>query len=539
MLYHAKFPWIAQLCSDSDSATLLLADAFPDVNSEALLEKAKAVQRWRQQSALAGHKLVPVTSAMPQNSAMRTVEAIIGAISCSPVKTCELHSVKPELLLAPLPEGVTTPLAAQSLSVGDWVACMSANGGTTPPFGAYGVVVAVHDGFADIRTLEKFAGGSDLDGRVQKGYGSRLPLRVLLSLTTIRSPDSSQLEPPAVSTRASVSQARSPARGASGAVPFAAVAEPAVPDGTRGFHHHTGHGRGKPVQQPSAKATIASLAGPQQPEQSPQTAPPATANGTKNGTEVPAFFQKLLAAPTVRHVDALQAPAARELPAARIAGQDTQNSADMAAAAHAPPAVPDFLQKLLGGPQTKSTQEPQPEIRAPMPQAQMHPGQTTGHSNESSVLQTPPSQAPGKVVPSAGAAHVPASIAETTAALPVATSVAVSASNAYPCVQRLFPPSHEDFAKMTRQQQMQIALQSMKDLISALQSFPRASTSEGRSTLADVLAKVRILLLPELMCGTQFEDLLLMFVKHMLTSHVLSCAGSDHPESFAGHDQFC
>lgn len=484
MLYHAKFPWVAQLCTESDSATLLLADAFPGVSDDDLIEKAKVVQRWRQQSALAGRKLVPVTSDVPQDSAMHAVEAIIGAISCSPVKTLELHSVRPELLLAPLSAGVTSPVSARSLSVGDWVACMSADGGATPPFGAYGVVVAVHDGFADIRTLEKFPGGSDFDGRVQKGYGSRLPFHYLLSLTTISGPDARQLAAPAVSARTAVE--KSPSRSTTAAAP-AAVAEPAIPDGTRGFHQHAGLGRGKPVQQMSAKATVAALAGPRQPERPPHHMPaPAATTGVP---EIPAFFQKLLVTPSERIMKPSQAPAATQ----HSAQQDGAPEGQHVPAADEPQRVPDFLKKLLGETLVQSKESPEPRAQHSTLQAPAVQGHTLSDSNGVSPLEVLHSQVQGRAVPPVQAAPGPV-VGTPAAALPAARSAAISAAPALSQLQRLFPSSHEEFSRLTRHQQMQTALESMKDLLSVLQSVSQGASNRGHDTLANVLAKVCILI---------------------------------------------
>lgn len=488
MLYHAKFPWIAQLCAESDSATLLLADAFPGASNEELIEKAKGVQRWRQQSSLAECKLVPVTSDMPQDSAMHTVEAIIGAISCSPVKTLELHSVRPELLLAPLSAGVTSPVSARSVHVGDWVACMSTDGGPTPPFGAYGVVVAVHDGFADIRTLEKFPGGSDLDGRVQKCYGSRLPFHYLLSLTNISCPDASQLASPALSARAVVPQAgKTPSRSSTAAVPAAAVAEPAIPDGTRGFHQHMGHGRGKPVQQASAKATIATLAGPQQPERPPHHIPAPAA--TAGVPEIPEFFQKLLRAPTDRNVKPPQAPAVAQ-PSAR---QDGAPEGQNVGAADEPQQVPDFLKKLLGKPLVQSNEPHESRAQPSMLQAPADQGHILADSNGARPLELLQPQVQVPSGPPLQAAPVPL-VGIPSAELPPARSASISAAPALSQLQRLSPTSHEEFTRLTRQQQMQTALESMKDLLSVLQSVSQSASNRGHHTLANVLAKVRILI---------------------------------------------
>lgn len=487
-LYHAKFPWIAQLCVDSDSSTLLLEDAFPELSSEALVEEAKAVQRWKKHSALAGRKLVPVTSSMPQDSAMHAVEAIIGAISHSPVKTAELHKVEPELLIAPLTQGMKTPLSAVSLRIGDWVACMSGESETLPPFGAYGVVVAVHDGFADIRTLERFAGGSDLDGRVQKGYGSRLSSHLLLSLTTISGPDASQLAAPAVASSAPVAQAaRSPARSTSGAAPVLTVAEPAVPDGTRGFHQHTGHGRGKPLQQPTAKAAVAALAGPPQHRNVPQAVhPPVPAHSLPASAlaPVPDFLQKLLAMPVEPAAILPQAGTAKgpniqhngiahvEVGTARASGSD----------------VPDFLRKLLGESET------QKEIPASDGGQFGAAGPTAGARHLSSCSrETPPDGEEETLKESViQAAATPAvSGAQTASYWPPALS---GPARVHPFLQRLSPPSHAEFARMQRQEQLQVALQSMKELVYVLQSLSQDCSSSGQNTLANVLAKVCLLL---------------------------------------------
>eukprot|EP00892_Ulva_mutabilis_P011795 jgi/Ulvmu1/8989/UM005_0080.1 len=478
MLYQAKFPWIAQLCVESDSSTLLLADAFPELDNEALVEKARAVQRWRRQSALGGRKLAPVTSSMPQDAAMHAVEAIVGAISHSPVKTAELHRVKPELLISPLLHGVKSPLSATCLSVGDWVACMSGDGEALPPFGAYGVVVAVHDGFADVRTLEKFASGSDLDGRVQTGYGFRISFDFLLSLTTINAADVSQLAAHTVASIAHVSHTtRSPSRSASGAAVVPAVAEPAIPDGTRGFHQHAGHGRGKPINQQSAKATIAALAGPQHHGNIPLAAP-THATSTAAPAAVPDFLQKLLTTP------ADPAPAQTQASQLQMTEAQQTGTADGQSGSAPPPAagpvVPDFLRKLLGGPQTQGERpESGDQVGAVQPpqKACTHSRGTPPFNNDQASSNRP-----------IGAGEMSDAIAGVQPADPPLASVAGTTREGH-LPPHLCPPSHEAFSRMPRHAQVEAALQSMKELVCTLQTAAQEISSSGHMALVNVLAK--------------------------------------------------
>lgn len=462
----------------------MLADAFPDASSEELVEKAKAVQNWRQKSALRDCKLVSVTSSMPQDSAMHAVEAIIGAISCSPVKTEEVHGVKPSLLLAPLPEGVETTISIRSPDIGEWVACMSADGGSAPPFGAYGVVIAVHDGFADIRTLEKFPGGSDLDGRVQSGYGCRLPFRVLLSLTTIDGPDVGALAASVMSAgHPPPSGPRSSSR--PGPVTAAAIAEPAIPDGTRGFHQQGGHGRGRPLVEKSAASKM--TAGPAH-QDKPAQIQSAGVKQIAPGPHIPDFFQKLLGGPTlVPQANAVGHPSSEVVEASNSHTTSVQPESE-------PAPVPDFLQKLLDGPTIRGRSVAQ-EQKFPSQQTFSQLVQNMPNSELVDALIRPRSaRTPAVDVPDPRSETDAASVAvqPATGQVPaVLSGMAAQPQHSRPRLPLLYPKSHEEFSRMTRQQQTQAALGSMKELVSVIQAIPGVEQTDRQASLANVLAKVR------------------------------------------------
>ena len=259
----------------------MLSDAFPDLDTEGQMAKAKAVQSWRAQSVLGRMKLVPCASLVASTAAVRDIDAMFAAVCCAKMKQLELMDVGPELLVPPLVSGTTSEVTAAWADVGDCVVFVGADDGTTPPFGTLGVAIAVHDRFMDVLCAEKLPAGTDLEGRVRKGYGARLSFDVLLNLSDM---SGAEMHAPTAKPVASAGTPRQQA------VAAPVPAAPMIPDGTRGFHQQNGFGRGRPAGTITPQALM-------------QAASAASTAGQSNGvatvsvqpaTAVPDFMLNLL-----------------------------------------------------------------------------------------------------------------------------------------------------------------------------------------------------------------------------------------------------
>lgn len=290
---------------------MLVSDAFPELDAEAQISRAKAVQSWRSQSVLNRMKLAPTTSNVASTAAVREMDTTFSAICCAGVKQLELMDVGSELLVPPLASGVSSEATASYADVGDCVVFVGTDTGTTPPFGTLGVAIAVHGDFIDVLCAEKFAVGSDLEGRVRKGYGARLGFNVLINLSDM---SAAELAAPTAKPVAAGNAAKQQTAAAAAA---ATPAAPGIPDGTRGFHQQNGHGRGKPagikltpqalLQAAGAKAMTPGATSNAQPSTTVQqtttttmqppvnvTVPPSTDTTAQQSGAIPDFMMNIL-----------------------------------------------------------------------------------------------------------------------------------------------------------------------------------------------------------------------------------------------------
>lgn len=474
--FHQKFPWVAALCQLTDSPTLLVADAFPDLDAEAHAAKVAAVLAWRAKSALARKKLVPCTSSMASPKAVQDLDQTLAAVSCAPAKQWEVADVKAELLLPPIGAGTTAAVTAASVALGDFVAYVGAADGANPPFGTVGVAIAVHDRFADVLCAEKFATGGDLEGRVRKGYGTRLPFDVLMNLTTLSGAD---LSPMAAKAASAVAPRPQDAAG---------PPAPGIPDGTRGFHQVAGLGRGRKV--------AGGGAAPQSPAGVPvATLHPALAAEASAGAAAPAavpdFMMKLLAPP----------PAPAPMPSAP--------------AGPAPPsaAAPDFMMNLLAAPSAAAAAPP-PAAPPPlgahdlvMQLLRPTPPPAAAAASPAAPLAAPPVAppavppaavpVPSAPCPPAAPAAVPAVPAAVPAAAPAAppgmraSPPSASSAPPVPAVRSLRFPSDAEFGALNASAQAQASRTSLQLLLEAAQDVLRSRGSPVDAAAADLLTQVR------------------------------------------------
>ena len=181
------FPWLPKMLDSNDSSLPDIASAFPGLDAAALEAKATEVARWRDSChALIDRKLSSTTSLSLPAGVVREINDKLGAFTLQQPPPITLDRVKPALLLPPFDSAdISVAVAAESVQLGDIVVSISGSGDAKLPlFGAPGVVVAVHDGFAEVLFGKPFPGGTTLEGRIATTRGATLPLSQLLNVTT-------------------------------------------------------------------------------------------------------------------------------------------------------------------------------------------------------------------------------------------------------------------------------------------------------------------------------------------------------------------
>lgn len=460
--FQQKFPWVANLCMQSDSATLLLSDAFPDLDEESQAAKAKAVQSWRSQSVLGRMKLVSCESLVASAAAVREIDAAFAAVCCVPVKQLELMDVGRELLVPPLEPGTTSEVTAMSVDVADCVVFVGADDGTTPPFGTFGVAVAVHDGFVDVLCAEKFSAGTDLEGRVRKGYGARLRFDVLMNLSDM---SGAEMYAP---TAKPVAAASTPKHDAAAAPPPAA---PLIPDGTRGFHQQNGYGRGRPANAITPQALM----------QAVSAAPmPAAGESVQPVAAVPDFMLNLLGMGPGPPAGQPAAPAAAPSPASAAAPQPAP--AVPAATPSRPPGISKNVSKNnAAGEQTAADDMVMRLLQGAT--GSQAPPTAAAAAPQHAPLPTPPSATPS------AAAAAQAAPASSVAPASGGSAGAVQRPEASP-VQVLHVPSAASLAEMGLDARRAAINANVAQVLHVAQSVFEKAGNRALHTSAASLAKV-------------------------------------------------
>jgi hypothetical protein len=243
--YHQRFPWVAQLLTDSEGiGTPNVATVFPDLGEAELAAQVSAIHRWHSSSVLSGRTLVAVDAeSLPADVMSKVVSAFLAWLHRSPTAVV-LENVAPAQLLPPavgVAPGLRAAVAAECVELGDIVVVISGEGveERLPPFGTLAVVVGVHEGFVELIAEKTFEGGSDLEGKLAQRRGARVPLHVLLNLT--------RLSPKLGWSPGGTKRPSLGGSSAAGTSALVATAPAAVsvrgPNGGRGFQDAAGRGR--------------------------------------------------------------------------------------------------------------------------------------------------------------------------------------------------------------------------------------------------------------------------------------------------------
>ena len=169
-----------------------LEDFMADTPEAGRLAAVKGVKAWLKAHPIARRPLVPASSQVATEEAIRTLVSTTAGGGKQP-KVVDLEGVSPLLLMRPVTEGAIVDLyAGGDFELGDRVIMVGDSG--QPAFGSRGAIVAVHT-YTDAHTQdahaesvevlfdEDFVGGNDLHGMIPNKRGAMLPVAQLINLS--------------------------------------------------------------------------------------------------------------------------------------------------------------------------------------------------------------------------------------------------------------------------------------------------------------------------------------------------------------------
>ena len=234
-----------------------LEDVLPDMPEAGRLSALKSAKAWLKAHPIARRPLVPASSQVATEDAVRTLVSTTAGGSKQP-KIVDLEGVSPLLLMKPVTDGAVVDLyAGGDFELGDRVVMVGDSG--QPSFGSRGAIVAVHS-YMDAHTQDAhaesvevlfdddFVGGNDLHGMISNKRGAMLPVAQLINLSHPPAMPNLGSAAPKVVVKDAKGDMSAPTQWSERApkIEREIVPEPKLPEkGSKGFASAKGAGRGK------------------------------------------------------------------------------------------------------------------------------------------------------------------------------------------------------------------------------------------------------------------------------------------------------
>lgn len=183
-LYRSLFPCVFAVAEqDSESATRKASEVLPELETAEAASMLYEAQKWLMSQPLAKRPLVSMDAKQASEAGIQALEAATPPPRRSP-PTLEVEGVAPPLLLPPVdPAEMTLAIAGGSFDVGDRIVYLGPGGAGSPPFGARGAVVGVHEGVVEVLFDSPFVGADNLHGRCATDRGKVLQKDCLLNMS--------------------------------------------------------------------------------------------------------------------------------------------------------------------------------------------------------------------------------------------------------------------------------------------------------------------------------------------------------------------
>ncbi len=160
--YRKAFPWVFQALEaskDGEMRSLTPADMLPDLDPDQRRAQVDAAVKWLKASPIGKRPLVKDSVQMCTDEAVERLQMALTPLpgrggASAPL---ELECVPPALLLPPYdPAQAASAVAGGEFELGDRVVVLRGTG--SPPFGARGTVIGVHEDACELLFDEDFAG---------------------------------------------------------------------------------------------------------------------------------------------------------------------------------------------------------------------------------------------------------------------------------------------------------------------------------------------------------------------------------------------
>lgn len=182
--YRSMFPCVFAIAEQqSESATRKVSEVLPELEAAEAAGMLYGAQKWLMSQPLAKRPLVSMDAKQASEAAIRALEAATPSPIANP-PTIELEGVAPSLLLPPVdPAEVALAIAGGMFDVGDRIVFLGLEKVGSPPFGARGAIVGVHEGVVEVLFDAPFSGADSLHGRCATQRGKVLHKESILNIS--------------------------------------------------------------------------------------------------------------------------------------------------------------------------------------------------------------------------------------------------------------------------------------------------------------------------------------------------------------------
>ena len=272
--YKRAHPWVFAAIEGIDDMRdgINIENILPDTPESGRLAALKGVKAWLKAHPIARRPLVPASSQVSTEEAVRALVSTTAGGAKQP-KVVDLEGVSPLLLMRPVTEGAIVDLyAGGDFELGDRVVMVGDSG--QPSFGSRGAVVAVHS-YTDAHTQDSkaesvevlfdddFVGGNDLYGMITSKRGAMLPVAQLINLSHPPAMPNLGTAAPKIVVKDAKGDLSAPTQWSERApkIQREVSPQPKLPEkDAKGFDSAKGVGRGKAKKAPTADTGAGSAA---------------------------------------------------------------------------------------------------------------------------------------------------------------------------------------------------------------------------------------------------------------------------------------